>query len=1083
VCQDCCRLLDDEAVDGLCSGCAASKLLFGDDADLEYSEEGEGDPVTLAPTPVPPSEHFELPEMAALALSTPGAGTLEGANFELPPAEIQALFAEYRFIGVAGKGGMGTVWKAEQVRPLRMVALKMISRYVLPHEPAAQRFQFEANATAKLNHPNILRVIEVGHRAGHWFYTMPFVEGATDLGKHPRVQARDQRWIAGKMATIAAALHHAHSRGILHRDLKPGNILIGTDDEPQIADFGLATSLDRDSQGLTRDGDIVGTPYYMAPEQAKGEQNKSITVGADVYSLGAMLYELLCGQVPFRGENPLATLALAAANEAVSVRKLNRQIDPELDAICLKCLEKEARDRYPTAQALADDLTAWLEGRPIIARPPTTLGRIIKWAKRRPGLAATLALSLALATTAGIFGYEVWQSELSRKQTADEMYDTQLATAFTLAKAGDMEGAEKKVAHLGAGLNLPPSFERQALKALIKGSGYTELSSLPGVNVLTSSDEGKHLVAAGPGWIDLIAPGSGERQRLWPTGASEGGPPVGTDFRHVVVSDSQGWLIAATATEAWRWSIGGTSLVPGRAPASSLPVPLPLPGPIIDLQMRPTSPEIAVITAEGGAIRLRGDTGATLASVPGKWFSSTFSPNGLLWGLAGTSPRFLNLGNGEEIDSAPLPGEDSTRGAAPQGFRFLDRPGFYSALIDSSEGRKLGVFTIRKGGSVLLTTVAVNTRSIGVLDQQTVVAEGSNIRVFNSHLDNAILRGGHRSAITHLASAPDGSWAISVEESGRCLSWDKSAEWKCSVSSSSGDIRRLYFPKADQGWLWLGPHGAEWLETAQADSHRWINKDWKSLLAGHSPDGGALVIHTDSGGWEAAWCPVPTEGKKRGSTLDVAQSIALRDLTEAPVDAWSVLSRPQVLIQTSQQVRWWDTVNGHPLCETFAAEVDAVALAENGRRWAIATEKGLFIGTGPDFKSLKPLVEPQTPRWGALAWSLDGRWLAAGSLSGGEIWLWDIEAPERPARPLLSHTDPVRSIAFSPDGMTLASAEAGKAHLWRLATRRPVYTHNKAQNSGPEGIQAVAFAPDSSALYIATGKIVTSVTAEPLRAK
>jgi WD40 repeat protein len=320
------------------------------------------------------------------------AGTLApGETAAPPPGARICYFGDYELLEEIARGGMGVVYRARQVTLNRMVALKTILAGQLASAAEVQRFQTEAEAAANLDHPHIVPIYEIGEHAGQHYFSMKLIEG-TNLAVEVSSFVADATRTAQLLATVARAVHHAHQRGILHRDLKPGNILLDARGAPHITDFGLAKQVSGDA-GQTQSGAIVGTPGYMAPEQAAAR--KQLTTAVDVYSLGAILYELLTGQPPFRAATPMDTLLLLLEKEPVRPAALNRRVDRDLETICLKCLEKEPQRRYGSAEALAEDLERWLAGEPIQARPSTTWERLWKWAKRRPALAALLAVSCA----------------------------------------------------------------------------------------------------------------------------------------------------------------------------------------------------------------------------------------------------------------------------------------------------------------------------------------------------------------------------------------------------------------------------------------------------------------------------------------------------------------------------------------------------------------------------------------------------------------------------------------------------------------------------------------------------------------
>ena len=307
-------------------------------------------------------------------------------------------FGDYELLEEIARGGMGVVWKARQSSLKRDVALKMIRAGALAGPDEVERFLREAEAAANLQHPNIVAIHEVGEHDGQHYFSMDYVAGR-DLGaivKHGPLSARTA---ARYVKIIAEAIHFAHQRGTLHRDLKPQNVLIDAADQPRITDFGLAKFMNDDSR-ITQSGMVMGSPSYMPPEQATGRHG-DIGPASDVYSLGAMLYEFLTGRPPFRAATALATLRQVMEVEPAAPRKLKADVPLDLETICLKCLEKTPAARYPTARALAEELDRFLKGEPIQARPASAVRKTVSWVRRHPG---TLAAFAALAIVALAFG-------------------------------------------------------------------------------------------------------------------------------------------------------------------------------------------------------------------------------------------------------------------------------------------------------------------------------------------------------------------------------------------------------------------------------------------------------------------------------------------------------------------------------------------------------------------------------------------------------------------------------------------------------------------------------------------------------
>lgn len=335
----------------------------------------------------------------ALELSSEPPESLpdDGLVADVTIPESDRSFGDYELLGRIARGGMGVIYKARQICLNRIVAVKMMLPGLLVSEAEASRFQNEAEVIANLRHPNIVAVHEVGAHDGQRYFSMDYVEGqcmAAVVRDHPLPARTAARYVK----VIAEAIHYAHQQGILHRDLKPSNVLMDKAGNPRITDFGLAKRLASDSR-LTATGTVLGTPSYMPPEQADGKSRR-IGPSSDVYSIGAILYELLTGRPPFQAATPLDTVMLVLNTDPIAPRMLNPKLSRDLETICLKCLEKDPRWRYQSAQELADDLDRYLKREPIKARPINLLHRGWRWCRRNPWPTTTAAaLILAILMT------------------------------------------------------------------------------------------------------------------------------------------------------------------------------------------------------------------------------------------------------------------------------------------------------------------------------------------------------------------------------------------------------------------------------------------------------------------------------------------------------------------------------------------------------------------------------------------------------------------------------------------------------------------------------------------------------------
>jgi TolB-like protein/tRNA A-37 threonylcarbamoyl transferase component Bud32 len=378
ICRNCGAKIFSDAPEGLCTGCVLEAAIGG------------------------------FPDAVA-GVADPGHADKPPSQKATPAAELLGELGDYELLEEVGRGGQGVVFRARQKSLNRVVALKVIRLGQWASKVHLKRFRLEAEAAARLEHPGIVPIHEVGERDGSCYFSMKFVEG----GQLDAVAKREPipiRRAVELIVKVARTVHYAHEHGILHRDIKPGNILLDTKGEPHLTDFGLARLVESDSS-VTHTLDVLGTPSYMAPEQAVGN-NAAISSVTDVYGLGAVLYQLLTGQPPFAGGATYETIKLLLDSEPKQPRVINPKIDRDLSTICLKCLEKHPTRRYSSALALAEDLERWLKHEPIAARRTGLLARGAKWIRRNPTSALLAASLIALVAAAG---WIVWKSEFVRQ--------------------------------------------------------------------------------------------------------------------------------------------------------------------------------------------------------------------------------------------------------------------------------------------------------------------------------------------------------------------------------------------------------------------------------------------------------------------------------------------------------------------------------------------------------------------------------------------------------------------------------------------------------------------------------------------
>ena len=331
--------------------------------------------------------------LGATILPDPEATCLSGTTSPASGTGVEAgeIFGDYELLEEVARGGMGVIYKARHIQLNRIAALKMILSGRFSSDSDLQRFYLEAEAAATLEHPGIVPFYEIGEVDGQAFFAMKYVEGGSLAGRLDEIRQQPRQAIA-MLNKVAQAVHHAHQRGILHRDLKPANILIDDGNEPLLTDLGLAKNTQGQSD-LTNTGAVMGTPSYMPPEQAAGKT--PVTTAADIYSLGAILYELLTGKPPHQGDSAMDTVVKVLNENPVPPSQVDQSVDRSLELICLKCLERDPNDRYESAFALATDLDCWLDGKAISVKPPTLKARAELWMRDNHRVAYSLFAILA----------------------------------------------------------------------------------------------------------------------------------------------------------------------------------------------------------------------------------------------------------------------------------------------------------------------------------------------------------------------------------------------------------------------------------------------------------------------------------------------------------------------------------------------------------------------------------------------------------------------------------------------------------------------------------------------------------------
>ncbi len=975
-------------------------------------------------------------------------------------------FGDYELQGEIARGGMGVVYKARQVSLNRTVAVKMLLSGPFSSAEYVRRFRTEAEAAANLQHPNIVAIYEVGDHDGQQYLSMEYVEGQ-NLTELARDQPLPAHRAAALCRTIADAIEFAHQRGVIHRDLKPSNVLVSDrDGQPRVTDFGLAKRLVPDSStggsadGLTVTGQILGTPGFMPPEQARGERPVVVAAAAvDIYSIGAILYFLTTARAPFAAESLEATLRQVLADEPVSPRLLNRNVPRDLEIICLRCLEKEPRNRFPSARALAEELGRFLEGRPILSRAVSPAEKAWRWTRRHPTVAA-LCLALAGALAAGLAGVQ-WQlrraraSELAARATAyaadmhllrSALEENNLRRARELLERHrpqpgqvDQRNWEWRyawqqcrsdaIASLGA---VPDEALPQLLLAPdLLSRAQSPASAVTGTRSATRPATFQQLVVAvAPRRNRLAASSARGEVRIHESNARAGASPEPVTLHHtntvtsLSFSGDGEWLASATVgghVYVWDWR--------RQVLIRSLRTPTFTARFFGKNAFAPTGRQLAIGKSNGNLDLIDAETGEVIWAIAahrGPISALAYSPNGQ-WiasgsGFGESAIRIWDAASGREV--AAVGGHSA----------------WISALAFSADGSRLASASAEQ--TICLWDTTSWTRV------NTLLGEGPEGQCLIFAQDGRTLA----------SVGPDGG--INVWETQRASRPNHPIIHpdRLSHAAFSPDHRTMY---AVADGIVLAQNVTNFAEQARVPALG-TNNAWVAL----SPDGAALIAGDEGGGlnvWNLSAARVVARIRAHTGRLQgLGFAADGRTLFSVGADRWvkswrtadwtavggwswpdGLTPHPGRLLpqhgwwisQHPGQVRVWQAADGR-LVATLPTEdslVDDVACSPDGRRLVTAHQSGRFRVFDTRTWQLSRAVQAQITGVHGLAFTPDGHRLVTGN-NGREALTWWDTGSWHELTTLPSEGAIFRALQFSPDGTTLLATSRRTRQLWRAPT-------------------------------------------------